>query len=115
MYAFVCLQMSGRMSLSLEEFEQENYDFEDLEAIANDKNKVEFLRVLAISAELIEWLRRETKGTYGFSIMHILHTYCMILFLQMLQNYIIWLGCHCLKIMSIKWIASLSFTLLGQP
>ena len=75
-YLCLCLQMSGRTSLSLEEFEREEYDFEDLEAIASDKNKVEFLKVLSVSTELIEWLRRETKGRYGFSTMHVLHTYC---------------------------------------
>ena len=76
-YICICLQLSSRMSLSLEEFEREEYDFENLEAIASDKNKVEFLNVLSISTELIEWLRKETKGMYGFSIMYILHTYML--------------------------------------
>ena len=54
--------MSGQTDLSLEEFEQENYNFEELEAIARDDNKVKFLRILSTSEQLIEWLQTETKG-----------------------------------------------------
>ena len=56
------LQMSGQVNLSLEEFEEKGYNFEDLEAIASDDNKIEFLKVLSSSQQLIEWLQRETKG-----------------------------------------------------
>ena len=57
------LQMTSQTNLSLEEFEQEDYDFEDLERIASDDNKIEFLKVLSTSQQLIEWLQRETNGT----------------------------------------------------
>lgn len=56
--------MSGQIDLSLEEFEQEEYNFEELEAIAKDDDKVKFLKVLSCSQQLIEWLRKETKGMY---------------------------------------------------
>ena len=57
------LQMSSQTDLSLEEFEQENYNFEDLEAIASNENKIKFLEVLSSSQQLIEWLKMETNGT----------------------------------------------------
>ena len=57
------LQMSSQTDLSLEEFEQENYNFEDLEAIASNENKIKFLEVLSSSQQLVEWLKMETNGT----------------------------------------------------
>ena len=54
--------MFGQTNLSLEEFEQEGYNFEELETIATDDKKLEFLKVLSSSQQLIEWLQRETKG-----------------------------------------------------
>ena len=64
--------MSGQTELSLEEFEQEGYNFEELEVIASDDNKVEFLNVLSTSQQLIDWLRRETKGLFLIHT-HIIH------------------------------------------
>ena len=60
--------MSDQTDLSLEEFEQENYNFEDLEAIASDGNKMKFLEVLSSSQQLIKWLKTETNGTRSLSI-----------------------------------------------
>lgn len=60
--------MSDQTDLSLKEFEQENYNFEDLEAIASDGNKIKFLEVLSSSQQLIEWLKTETSGTRSSSI-----------------------------------------------
>ena len=56
------LQMRSQTELSLEEFEREGYNFEDLETIASDDNKVKFLKVLSNSQQLIDWLQRETRG-----------------------------------------------------
>ena len=56
--------MSDQTDLSLEDFEQENYNFEGLEVIASDDNKIKFLEVLSSSKQLIEWLKLETNGTY---------------------------------------------------
>ena len=65
------LQMSGQTKLSLEEFEQEDYNFEDLEAIARDDNKVKFLQVLSTSQQLIDWLQKETRGlSYYYTCMY---------------------------------------------
>ena len=88
MYVYLqLLQMSGQTDLSLEEFEQEGYNFEELEAIAGDDNKVEFLRILSTSEQLIEWLQMETKG---IRCLHMC-TLILLVFLQMLVSYIIWL------------------------
>ena len=71
------LQMSGQTDLSLEEFEQENYNFEELESIARDDSKVKFLIILSTSDQLIEWLQMETKGIrYTYLCMH-LYYFCL--------------------------------------
>ena len=111
MYVHALLQMYGQTELSLEEFEQEGYNFEDLEVIASDDNKVEFLNVLSTGQQLIDWLQRETRGLSSLMHTHVLY----MLFLQMLVNYIIWLDFQSLKTMLVQWVALLAFTLLAQP
>ena len=69
------LQMSDQTDLSLEEFEQENYNFEELEAIASDGNKIKFLQVLSSSRQLIEWLKLETNGTRFLSSVLIIYDF----------------------------------------
>ena len=81
------LQMSGQIDLSLEEFEQEDYNFEGLEAIASDDNKIEFLKVLSSSTsqQFIEWLKMETNGKYvpyGYAVLWDLK-FCGFLILTM--------------------------------